>query len=231
MSELVTVEELSKVRSSAELIQWVGAKFDEIAKVEGGKDAVRMREGRCKELVEEVYPLSIFAMKKYGEVNDVLFTPVIGNQNYDAVVKSKDENYKLEITLAHEGEMEFLRRLMLKEKGYAPASGQIKKTGTKNTGIKVEEELAAKNVDDWLNEQIGLIREALGRKLKKDYEAGTSLLIMFEDVVSFDEEEERNALYEVVEKELGPQSNKHGFNKLYLASWSKRLFIEWSPDE
>lgn len=231
MANLVTEEELSKERSAAELIKWVRVKFDEIAEVEGGKNAVRMREGRCKELVEEVYPLSIFASKKYGEVDDVFFTPVIGNQNYDTIVKNNGENYKLEITLAHEGEMEFLRRLMLKERGHAPASGQIKKTGTKNTGIKLETELVAKNVDEYLKEQIGLIRDALGRKLKKDYEAGTSLLIMFEDVVSFDEEEERKALYATVEQELGPLSNDHGFTKLYLASWSKRLFIEWSPDE
>jgi hypothetical protein len=230
MANLVTEEELSKERSSSELIKWIQNKFAEIAEIEGGKDAVRMRKGRCKELVEEVYPLSIFASKKYGEVDDVYFKPVIGSQNYDAIVRSKDENYKLEITLAHEGELEFLRRFMLKERGYAPASGQIKKTGTKNTGRKLELELVAKNVDDHLREQIDLIRDALGRKLKKDYDLGTSLLIMFEDVVSFDEEEERKVLYSTVEQELGPLSNMHGFSKLYLTSWSKRIFIEWGPD-
>ncbi len=48
MADLITEEELSKERSSAELIQWIQAKFNEIAEVEVGKDAVRMREGRGK---------------------------------------------------------------------------------------------------------------------------------------------------------------------------------------
>lgn len=95
MMNLVSEEELSIERSSPDLINWVEMKFDEIAKIEGGKNAVRMRKGKCKELVEEVYPLSIFASKKYDDRKDVYLTPVIGNQNYDSIINDGSECYKL----------------------------------------------------------------------------------------------------------------------------------------
>lgn len=191
-----------------------------------------MRKGFCKQLVEEVYPLSIFASLRFSDANNVKFRPVIGNQKYDALITdysvSPPRQSKLEITQAHEGETEFLRRLMLQEQRWAPASGQINKSGTKNTGIKLTPNLASKRVDDLQNEQIDLIRRALDRKLKNEYESDTALLIMFEDVVAFDEEEQRQELYRVMRDELGPKAKP--FSVLYLASWSKRLFLTWTHE-
>lgn len=228
----VTQTELTAERAPGELTDWVAWKFREIAQRAGGKEAVRMRQGLCKQLVEEVYPLSIFACLRFGVSENVTLQPIIGNQNYDALVidhsSSPPRTSKLEITQAHEGEPEYLRRLMLQEQRWAPASGQIEKSGTKNTGIKLTTNLVAKRVEDLLNEQIVLIRDALDRKLSKKYESDTSLLIMFEDVVAFDEEDQRQELYRVVRDELGPKAEP--FVALYLASWSKRIFLAWTHD-
>ena len=115
----VTEAELGAERSPNELTDWVARKFQEIAHRDGGKEAVRMRKGFCKQLVEEVYPLSIFASLRFSDANNVKFRPVIGNQKYDALITdysvSPPRQSKLEITQAHEGETEFLRRLMLQE--------------------------------------------------------------------------------------------------------------------
>ena len=228
----VTQTELTTERTPGELNDWVARKFQEIAQREGGKKAVRMRKGLCKQLVEEVYPLSIFASFRFKISQHVTLQPIIGNQKYDALIIDRSCNpplmSKLEITQAHVGESEYLRRLMLQEQQWAPASGQIEKTGTKNTGIKLTANLVAKRVDDLLIEQIALIRDALDRKLNKDYESDTALLIMFEDVVAFDEEAQRQELYRVVRDELGPKAKP--FSALYVASWSKRMFLTWAHD-
>jgi len=230
ISSYVTEQELTKVRTPGELARWVAQKTDELASQPGGKDAVRMRSGLCKQLTEEVYPLSILASHAYGNRDDVTIEPVLGNQNYDAIITVDDRRMKLEITLAHEGEKEFLRRLMLKEQGHAPAFGDIKKTGTKNRGIVIESESIAHSVDEILDSQIDLIRKAVHRKLKNKYENGTELLIMFEDVISFHEPEEWNILKSIMKDELGPLACKNDFSSLHLASWSKRIYMSWSPE-
>lgn len=226
----VVEDELTAERTPAELADWVTLKFREIAQRKGGKEAVRMRKGLCKQLVEEVYPLSIFASLRFGTPQNITLQPIIGNQQYDALITDRSSDpprtSKLEITQAHQGEPEYLRRLMLQEQCWAPASGQIEKSGTKNTGIKLTTNLIAKRVEDLLDEQIALIRDALDRKLKKEYENDTALLIMFEDVVAFDEEDQRQELYRVVRDDLGPKAQP--FSALYLASWSKRIFLTWT---
>jgi hypothetical protein len=59
MSEqYVTAEEICAKRSPVEFVAWIEAKFDEIARKPGGKDAIRFRKGLCKVLVEEVYALA-----------------------------------------------------------------------------------------------------------------------------------------------------------------------------
>ena len=129
----ISVDELTKTRSPAELCEWVQNKFDEIAEIPGGKDAIRFRKGLCKQFVEEVYPLSIYGMHKYAINSTARLTPVLGNQSYDALVEdsSAKVQYKLEITQAHEGQDEYLRMLALKRDGHVWPFGKISKSGTK----------------------------------------------------------------------------------------------------
>lgn len=82
----ITKEELSTARPPAELLPWVEAKIEEIAHEPGGIDALRMRHGLCKVLVEEVYALSIWARHRFSSGDDVTIKPVLGNQNFDALV-------------------------------------------------------------------------------------------------------------------------------------------------
>lgn len=114
----VTKEELTVKRTPQELIEWVKRKIEEIDRQEGGKKARRMREGLCKVLMEEIYPLSIFAGLEFGDRSNVTLQPVIGDQNYDAVITdyafSPPHESKLEITLADD--KGYLKREMLQKK-------------------------------------------------------------------------------------------------------------------
>ena len=64
--------------------------------------------------MEEAYPLAIFGWRKFGNTDQILLQPVIGNQNYDAVVtdlrsEPASQSY-VEITQSHEGESDYLRQ-------------------------------------------------------------------------------------------------------------------------
>jgi hypothetical protein len=228
---LVTKDELTVERTPDELIAWIQQKFQEIERIEGGKKAARMRKGYCKQLVEEILPLSIFATHVYSGKSHITFRPVIGNQNYDVLITDRSVSppniSRLEITQAHEGEAGFLRRLLLQDQGWAPASGAIEKTGTKNTGIKLKASMDARDFEDIVAELVCLVTEAFERKLNRIYEQGTALLIMFDDVYVFDNDRAVEILRAHVYEDLGPRAV--GFTAIYLAGWSKRIFIPWTP--
>jgi hypothetical protein len=215
---LVTEDELTVERTSDELFAWVQKKIQEIERIEGGKEAARMRKGYCKQLVEEIFPLSIFAKHVYSGKSHITFRPVIGNQNYDVLITDRSVSppniSRLEITQAHEGEAEFLRRLLLQDQGWAPASGAIEKSGTKNTGIKLKASIEALDFEDVVADQVRLVTEAFERKLNRTFEQSTSLLIMFEDVYIFDDDRAIEKLRKLVEEEFAPTA----FFKVVVAS-------------
>lgn len=229
--DFVTKEELMVGRTPQELVEWVDRKFQEIPQQEGGRQAILMKEGLLKQFAEEVYPLSIFAKFKFDDRNDVTLQPVIGDQNYDVLITdcsfSPPNVSKLEITQAHEGEQDYLKRVMLLEKGGTPISQPIMKTGTKNAGgIEVKASRGAVYpVEDYQNKQINLIIEALKRKIKKEYESNTSLLIFFLEQIKVNEIDVREAFYRFIEDELG--SENIPFSAIYLVSSSKRIFLKW----
>ncbi len=227
--DFITKEELKVGRTPKELIEWVDHKIKEIAQQEGGKRAIRMRKGHCKQLMEEIYPLSIFGKFQFGDRNDVTLQPIIGNQNYDVLITdhafSPPRESKLEITLAGE---EHLKREVLQECGYAPITGVVEKTGTnhKSTKPKYSSCLGTGGLEDYLNGQKCLIDSALERKLKNKYDCNTSLLIMFYDFgTSFDKTDIRELLCQFVKDELGPKATP--FSAIYLVSSSKGIFLRW----
>lgn len=230
----ITKEELTVKRTPQELVKWVECKFQEITQQEGGSQAIRKREkrdGLLKQFIEEIYPLSILASFLFDGRNDITLQPVIGNQNYDAVITdyafSPPHENKLEITLAED--KEYLVREMLQAKRYAPITGEIKKKGTKHTGEEYCYSIGVRSLEDYLNKQIELLSQALERKLKNKYERNTSLLMMFFDAgTSFDETDIREPLSSFIKDELWSKAEQQ-FSVLYLVSSSKKIFLKWPP--
>ncbi|WP_292796793.1 hypothetical protein [Nostoc sp. NMS7] len=220
--DFVTKEELTKKRTPKELRECFECKIEEIIQQEGGKKSLRMRKGLCKEFIEEVYPLSILASIEFEDRNDIMLQPVIGNQNYDALIFENESSSlsMLEITQAQSND-DYLKREMLDEKGYAPISGCIKKQGTKNTSIKFESNLSTRHPENF-NEQNKLISEALSKKNEKGYDSSTSLLIMFQDigVGAPDEEYVREKINRFIKDEVS--SKEILFSAVYFVSWSKK---------
>lgn len=72
---LLPPEELVRLRSPRQLRAWVLDRCDAIAKVPEAKRSALLHLGPFKRFYEEVYPLSLFAVRRYGEQDDVVCVP------------------------------------------------------------------------------------------------------------------------------------------------------------
>ncbi|MFH0941858.1 MAG: hypothetical protein V1823_02395 [Chloroflexota bacterium] len=187
--ESISIEELTKERTPSELLSWFKQKDDQIYNSsDEGRKALRLHEGLTKQLMEEILPLAKFGERKFGDTNKVLLKPVIGNQNYDAVVTDlrtqPASQFYVEITQSHEGENQYLRSLALYNRGLVSPYGKVSKKGTKRTGLKVSVESGGAYVEEAAKDDLKRILVAAERKKGKDYPANTSLIIFFFDDIS-----------------------------------------------
>jgi hypothetical protein len=84
---MISKHDLEIKRTPDELSAFVKSTFDAIRADENTRKTARLRKPPYKELIEEVYPLSVFCSLKYSN-NGVLCSPVIGSQGFDAVIES-----------------------------------------------------------------------------------------------------------------------------------------------
>lgn len=224
----LTEELLQTPRTPTQLHSWVHDTLERIGSTPEGKRAIRFKEGLVKPLVEEVLPLGIFAVNHFDSESEVTITPVIGSQNYDAIVQGdEDRIIHLEVTQAHEGEGEHLRMLELEEKGRVNATGAVSKQGTKRTGIKVTVENIARNHKNIRDEIFGRIREATIRKHEKNYPEKTALVVMFDDYLSMTEKDVAE-LDDWIRKEVISKLQK--FVLVAFVSWNRRHYLEYQPE-
>lgn len=184
-NEYLCKEDLTKERTPSELWDWLIQKVKQICATKEGLEDFRLQKGLLKQLVEEVTPLAMFGKHKFGVITQILLQPVIGNQNYDAIItdltsKFAHQSY-LEITQSHEGEKEYLRRLFLQRVGFTFGHGHIIKEGTKKAGLKLSLIPQAVNTANVAREELKRILDAAKRKEGKDYPVSTSLIIIFDD--------------------------------------------------
>lgn len=221
-------EELQEPRTALEFLPWVEQKIQEIANTEVGKRAIRFREGIAKPLVEEAFPLGIFASKHFHNSTEVTIKLVLGSQNYDATIRDNREQRApfsfVEVTQAHEGENEHLRMLMLEKNGHVNVLGNVQKKGTKHKGIQVEVEDEAVSHKSVLENELGRVKEAICRKIQKPYPTGTALLVMFDDYISIQDKTDLLRLRKSIRPLL---SDLRNFRWLAVAGWSKKAFEEF----
>lgn len=186
-NKAISIDELTKKRTPPELFSWVQWKREQIASTEEGERALILHEGLAKQFEEEVYPLAIFGQRKFGNTDQILIQPIIG-KGYDAVVTDLRSNpvsqSYIEITQSHEGENDYLRRLVLSRQGFVFYGPAIKK-GTKKTGLHVSIPAKAFEIREFAEGELKRIFDAARRKEAKDYPINTSLIIFFNDSLTF----------------------------------------------
>jgi len=225
----ISVEELTKERTPSELLSWVKWKMDQIASTDEGERAVRLREGLAKQLMEEVYPLAIFGWRKFGNTDQILMQPIIGNQSYDAVVTNlrsepASQSY-VEVTQSHEGENDYLRRLVLQQQGFTFGHSPVIKKGTKKTGLQVSIPPKVVSPHEVADDELRRILDAAERKAAKDYPMNTSLIIVFHDDWFFRRAVDDANLDAFVKEHILKLDLR--FSTLYLVGWES-VFREFS---
>ena len=65
--ERVSKEELTKNQTPLELWNWLIQTVSQICPTNEGEKDFRLQKGLLKQLVEEISPLAIFGMHKYGD--------------------------------------------------------------------------------------------------------------------------------------------------------------------
>src|SRR3989442_10651831 len=89
---LLPLAECLKPRAPKELREWVLAKCDAFRQIPELREPVLRHEGPFKWFHEEIYPLSVFAVRRYGDRDDVLCVPKGGpTRDVDAEVVSRRE--------------------------------------------------------------------------------------------------------------------------------------------
>lgn len=228
-NDVISIEELTLDRTPEELFTWIENKMNHIESTDEGEKSLRLHEGLAKQLIEEVYPLAIFGKHKFGNTDQILLKPVIGNQKYDAVVtdlrsKPPFQSY-IEITQSHEGENDYLRRRVLQEQGFLFIPTHVTKKGTKKTGLGVSVKPNA-NSGEVPGKELNRIVDAARRKAGKDYPTDTSLIIVFDDDHFFKRHVNNSSLDTFVRKYVMNLNLR--FAALYLVGRREEVFREFS---
>ena len=73
LEDVINIPELTKRRNPAELLRWVELKWDQIEFTDEGKKALIILIGLVKQLMEEVYPLTSFGSRKFGNTDKNIY--------------------------------------------------------------------------------------------------------------------------------------------------------------
>lgn len=227
----ISAEVMEEARLASDLLPWARSAIEEVAQKDGGMQALRHLQGGCKELIEELYPLAIWGAW-LTLPDQVVVKPKIGSQNYDAIVTDKRgdlETFYIEVTQAHKGESEHLRRLHLEREGWSPGpSLDMIKIGTKAKGLTVKAGRLLTTLEGAVRQAETLVREAVQRKIRKNYPESTRLLVAFEDVIVVKAESIEQRLRETVEHSINGQHCP--FSHIYLVGMSQKLLIIWTAE-
>ena len=125
-------------------------------------------------------PLGLPASNYFESSEKVYIQLRVGNQNYDATVTDGRDNSSsvehIEVTLASDGEEEYLRMRVLHETGEVSGLGTVTKSGTQKTGLTIRVEREMVSQDDVLRRESNQLTQAIVRKLGKAYPSNTLLL-------------------------------------------------------
>ena len=225
--ESISEEDLQIPRSAADFRSFVEEAIGRMGSTREGKELIRLKKGIAKQLVEEALPLCLLCDSYFKTDPMVTVKHVLGNQNYDAIITDKRPQPApfryLEITQAHEGENEHLRMLALQRDGHVNVLGNVRKKGTKRTGITVEVKNEAKQHNEVLAIELERIKEAVNRKVGKPYPQNSGLLVVFDDYIAIKDEDDVAALKEVL-RDGGRKLNE--FCWIGAVGWSGKIFLE-----
>ena len=187
---VLTTAVLEQTQTAANYLPWVRELIARVKSEPDGQEQLRLRIGLAKQLMNEAFPIGLLAAKYFEGSEQVTISLKVGNQNFDAaVVDARSEGSSvqyIEVTMADDGEDDYLRMRVLNERGEVSGLGQVSKTGTKKTGLTINVAGEMVSQAEVLIRERKRVSQAIARKLGKSYPPNTLLLLAFDDTMAFD---------------------------------------------
>ncbi|MBI5660298.1 MAG: hypothetical protein HZC43_12320 [Nitrosomonadales bacterium] len=184
-STFLSAEEMTKRRTPRELSDWVTTIFDRYSESNEAKAYFRLKKGLCNKFLKEVWPLALLTKQLFGDSDQVICEPVLGNQKYDALIEDRRGDapiqIKVEFTIAVDGHCDHLRMKELNEKGRASVYGDVRHKGTERTGHSINIDNRALSRDELTSKAVRLVTEALRGKAERPYGPSHWLCVKFDD--------------------------------------------------
>ena len=151
--------ELQKRRTPIELRDYVNELRDSARKDDAVWHQGMLRSGLFKQLIQEIIPVKDYVLHRYRN-EDVLVSPVLGNQGYDAEVFDSTNRLieRIEVTAPYDGEYEVIDTRLAIKRGYGKM--RIYSPGENVRKLKT------------------LVLKAAEAKSKKDYSDSTLLIVL-----------------------------------------------------
>lgn len=179
---LLPLAECVKPRKPKELREWVLAKCNAFAQIPKLREPVLLHEGPFKWFHEEIYPLSVFAVRRYGDRDDVFCVPKRDQTgDIDAEIHEPSRTIHVEITGARDPS-QHLRMEHLAAHRYVSLTGGMKVQGTKRTGRQIENAVEFMDHRESRTRHLSWIKTAAeGKAGRGRYGKTYELLIAVED--------------------------------------------------
>lgn len=203
-------------RSPRDLCDWVDLKAAELSQTKEGRDYARSGAIGAKKLWEEVRPLGLFALCRYGG-EGVNCAPNLSNDNYDGRIEFSESSSPpiyVEFTYAKDGYDERLRLKVLSSEGTVNALGKITVSGTKSSGHNIQVENEAVEHLQVRSAALALVKERLAGKTNKQYGENHVLVVVIDDYLAFTTEEDQEVLMKETQSIVSAM--KLDFGAVYL---------------
>ena len=117
----LSVAECEKPRTPKELRRWVLAKCDAFRQIPDLRETVLKRLGQpLRDFYQEIYPLSVFALRQYGDRDDVVCVPILDRKgNVDAEIREPVRTINIQITAARDPDEHLLMAYLVEHRGVA----------------------------------------------------------------------------------------------------------------
>ena len=208
IADILTAEDMATSRSAADFVAWVRQKGKELSATLEIKRKVWLGAELSTKFYDEIYPLAVFVEREFSNIPEVIVTPNLNSDNYDATIefKSPPSKHFIEITRAKNGYDESLRMEVLARDGHVCWTGPItKKSGKKGTSERIVEITSeARCRDDALLEKnLSLIETTVKAKSEgRQYGKNFTLLVIVDDYDDFQTESEQAKLDAFVKDKL-----------------------------
>ena len=214
-ARLLEPAEFRVAQTYQEFVSWVERKQEGMRESDETRRIFRLCGSPYKEFREEVLPFRVLADHVIQGTTATIEFP-LDSGNRDVIVRGLNGDGSVQLIEISNAGWDYEQRLrmeMLSFRGNAPGLGPIVKEKRTKAGYRINAEGMAQELNGVVNTCIERILDLLQRKNGKVYEAGTWLVVAFDNNPLFDESDYRSVVEAVAISTRNVQ-----FDRVYLVA-------------